>query len=224
MRWVDGVPLSRLLEEGDPDVAGAGCSAGAALAAIGRHRFAQPGFLGPNLSIETAYAMGPQAYVEFVEHALFDGAGAKWLGPALAARLIEFVRANAAYLTAVQGESVLVHGDFNPENILVERRGERWATAAVLDWEFSFSGTPLVDVGNMLRYAAEMPGEFEQEFVRGYLDGGGRLPREWKRISKLVDLLSLCQFLRPPDQREAVVRDMWRLIQAMLDSWDSLAA
>jgi aminoglycoside/choline kinase family phosphotransferase len=51
------------------------------------------------------------------------------------------------------GVRQLVHADFNPKNILV--RGA--SVAAVLDWEFAFSGTPLFDVGNMLRFAERYP-------------------------------------------------------------------
>ena len=37
----------------------------------------------------------------------------------------------------------------------------------ILDWEFAISGSPLVDIGNFLRFEDELPPGFIKAFVRG---------------------------------------------------------
>jgi hypothetical protein len=72
----------------------------------------------------------------------------------------------------------------------------------VLDWEFAFSGSPLVDVGNMLRFREEQPDGFAAGFIAGYREAGGLLPPGWPEISEALDLCALADFLtRPPGHR-----------------------
>jgi aminoglycoside phosphotransferase (APT) family kinase protein len=89
----------------------------------------------------------------------------------------------------------------------------RWSISAVLDWEFAFSGSPLTDIGNMLRFGDQIPEPFGPEFIAGYQAAGGELPARWRQISQALDLYALADFLtRPPDhefvgQAAAVIRD-----------------
>ncbi len=75
-----------------------------------------------------------------------------------------------------------MHSDFNPKNVLAVRAGGRWSVSAVLDWEFAFSGSPLHDIGNMLRF--EQPPGFAAGFADGFRDGGGDLPRTGGRSAR----------------------------------------
>jgi fructokinase len=94
----------------------------------------------------------------------------------------------------------LVHSDFNGKNLLVLDRGDRWSISAVLDWEFAFSGSPLVDVGNMLRFRAAYPPSFVSGFIAGFREAGGDLPSDWQEVSEALDLYALADFLtRPPE-------------------------
>jgi hypothetical protein len=68
--------------------------------------------------------------------------------------------------------------------------------------EFAFSGSPLADVGNMLRFRDTHPPSLADGFFAGYRDAGGRLPPRWREISEALDLYALFDFLtRPPDHR-----------------------
>ena len=95
-----------------------------------------------------------------------------------------------------------MHADYNPKNLLAVRRGGPWAISAVLDWEFAFSGSPLADIGNMLRPRPAVPADFTAGFIAGYREAAGRLPPDWREISEALDLYALADFLtRPPDHR-----------------------
>ena len=72
----------------------------------------------------------------------------------------------------------------------------------MLDWEFAFSGSPLVDIGNMLRFRDEHPPGFGDGFIGGYRDAGGPLPPDWREVSEALDLYALADLLtRPPGHR-----------------------
>jgi aminoglycoside phosphotransferase (APT) family kinase protein len=96
----------------------------------------------------------------------------------------------------------LVHSDYNGKNLLAVGGDGRRSVSAVLDWEFAFSGSPLTDIGNMLRFRDSRPRGFADGFVAGYRDAGGQLPERWREISQALDLYALADFLtRPPGHR-----------------------
>jgi len=171
------VLLSRFVE-GVPlsaalDRPGVGSAVGEVLAAIGRFGYDDPGF-EPTAQLS--------AYL-----ASKVGAGHE--------RLLAAAAAAEPLLATVAGARRLVHSDFNPKNILVRDS----TVAAVLDWEFAFAGTPLFDVGNMLRFSDGYPSTYVDGFVAGFRAGGGHLPERWREISEALDLFALADFLARPD-------------------------
>lgn len=102
-----------------------------------------------------------------------------------------------------ESEKHLVHADFDPANILVNKVDGLWKVSGVLDWEFSFSGSVLCDVANMLRYAHKMPHEFQDAFLKGLADGGVTLPENWRVTVNLLNLLSLLDCLKRSDSRNS---------------------
>jgi aminoglycoside phosphotransferase (APT) family kinase protein len=94
--------------------------------------------------------------------------------------------------------------------------------AAVLDWEFAFSGSPFFDLGNLLRPPlGDMPG-FEQAVHDGYVDAGGVLPTRWRQMSLLQDLLAWADFLNRPNTNAALIRDGRTIIMRTMATFDSL--
>ena len=64
-------------------------------------------------------------------------------------RLLTVADEAQALLDAVPRTSV-VHSDLNPKNLLVDP--DALTVTGVLDWEFSHSGHPFTDLGNLLRF------------------------------------------------------------------------
>ncbi|MEU0742257.1 phosphotransferase [Streptomyces sp. NPDC006134] len=200
-RFMDGVPLGEVLADGPAsgEARELGRAVGAVLARIGRVRLPRPGaFAGPSL-VPAPDGTPPLGDLPgFVDRCLAAADGT--LNGTDAAVLRALARRGTRALAAVAGERSLVHCDFNPKNLLVERRAGQWEVAAVLDWELAFSGSPLFDVGNMLRFAHEYPPAFATGFVEGFRAGSGRLPGDWLRISRTLDLFALADILTaPPD-------------------------
>lgn len=188
MRHVDGVRLDRLLADGGGRVAtAAGRAVGAALARVGVVTFPRGGvFRGPDLDPQPLGSGSlPEQLLEFARQRLF-APGA--LLAALRDRYWPLVVAATPALAAVADARVLVHSDFNGKNILLApdpAGGLR--VSALLDWEFAFAGSPLIDVGNLLRFRSELPPGFEPAFLAGFADHGGNLPPDWDRLARTLD-------------------------------------
>ena len=115
-------------------------------------------------------------------------------------------------LRALDDSFALLHADFKPTNVLVDDAGR---VQALLDWEFSWSGPPLFDVGQMVRYA--LPDEFQAAFADAYVECGGELPNDWRWLARCLDVLNLAQLLARPrfDRRrhEDITRLLWAFVR-----------
>jgi aminoglycoside phosphotransferase (APT) family kinase protein len=200
-RHMPGVMVSEAVARDPAAAAGLGAAAGRALAAIGAVTFPGGGaFTGPDL-VPSPEAL-PASLPEFLESCLRAGNAAGALSPAEIGRLRTLAAAADPLARSVGGARQLVHSDYNGKNLLAVGGDGRWSISAVLDWEFAFSGSPLTDVGNMLRFRAGGPPGFAGGFVAGYRDAGGQLPERWREISEALDLYALVDFLtRPPGHR-----------------------
>ncbi|MCE5170028.1 aminoglycoside phosphotransferase family protein [Paenibacillus profundus] len=194
VEWKEGALLRDVLREGAAeDVIATAASVGSSLAQIHAHSFPVAGFFGKNLDVTHSFRMDSDHFLAFIEDSLFVKKSGYWLGKELAQALWSFSQRYGPQLSEQLEAPVLVHSDFNGLNILIQQsRG--CTVSAVLDWEFAFSGSRLVDIANMLRYE-ENDSTFERHFIRSYVQSGGVLPSNWKLLSKLEDLIALCDML-----------------------------
>lgn len=84
----------------------------------------------------------------------------------------------------------LVHGDYDPSNILVEKRHGQWELSAILDWEFAQAGSYYRDMANMLRYEYSFSKEYKYYFVDG-ISHHIRLPTDWQKTITLCNIYGL---------------------------------
>jgi aminoglycoside phosphotransferase (APT) family kinase protein len=224
-RWIDGTKLDALLARGDEvAIASAAHAVGATLAGLTAFPFARPGFFGPGLTIAQPLAPSVDSVPAYVDEALCAGAAGARLGPELTLALQRLLRDNAVLLAAADTQTILVHGDYKAQNLLVRRAGAGtdWNVAAVLDWEFAFAGSPLFDVAICLRYGDLLSPAFTTAFAAGYRAHGGILPPDWRRIIRLLDLVNLCGFLDAPDARGPMIAEVTALLRATVAGWQSV--
>jgi len=226
LEWLDGRPLDAVLGKVGPVAAedlAAAC--GAALARIHEIRFPSAGFLGPELRVIQPMPAWATAVLEALAGRVEDR-----LGPELCARVRSTVESNAGQVASVWSEAVLVHADFKASNLLVrklvregaepsavagrpagrdqaDRRAAkdagRWDLAGVLDWEFACAGCKLIDFATFLRDEGSRPSGFADAFAAAYCAAGGAMPANWRRLTRLIDLLNLLQLLAWADDGAA---------------------
>lgn len=218
LRWVGGVPLDQLLAEGaSSDARRAVRATGSVLAKLQGFRFARSGFFGSTLDIRTPFPSEARVVVGVLEQCLFRDCGEERIGVALTQRLWRFVTEHEESLGVVEHHAMLVHGDFSGPNVVVRTTPDPPEVAALIDWEYAHSGTPLVDLGSMLRRPGhDLAPWFEDELIRGYRQDGGILPENWRQVSRIVDLVKLCAFVRSPNAGEVAVESVRALIESAL--------
>ena len=214
LRWVEGITFRELRRAGDTDaIAQAARSAGVALAAIHRRSFPKPGWLIAGPEVGPPLVEGAHAMPRFVDRCLASATLSARMPADLPDRVHELMWSEAPALDSLEAQSQLVHGDFSSRNVIVREQGGRWSVAAILDWEFAISGTPLTDFANFLRYERPERPRAEPHFSSGYIEAGGTLPPDWRRLSQMVDLVALCEMLTRPHLPPEVETELVDLVR-----------
>ena len=206
LEWLEGEPLDGVLRDCDAATAVELARAcGAALAAIHETRFPAPGFLGPEMRVVRPMPDWAPTVISTLA-----GRVEQRLGPELSAAVRATAEANAHAVGPVWSDAVLVHADYKPWNLLVGRVADgaegdaTWRVSGILDWEFACAGCRLIDSATFLRDEVTRPAGFADVFASAYVAAGGTLPADWRRLTRLVDLLNLLQLLAWTDDRAAV--------------------
>ncbi|HCJ1102230.1 TPA: GNAT family N-acetyltransferase [Legionella pneumophila] len=187
---------------------------GAILSKIAAHEFSRTGFFDKQLNV---IPYESSDVIKFAQDCLGYKTVLAALTPEVISEILK-VFEQYGHLFPDENGKHLVHGDFDPANILVEKVNGLWVVSGILDWEFSFSGSVLWDVANMLRYAHKMPPEFESSFIEALEKNGIKLEHTWRtaihllNLSSLLDCLKRADFQNNPNQ----CADIFELIQHIL--------
>jgi hypothetical protein len=175
-----------------------GAAVGRALAEIHSTTFPSTGLLRDDLSLVRPADWGPPEEDEFTArmygHAQLADA-AQVFEPELAARIARFLDTDPIAALDAVDVPVLTHSDFKASNI-------HWSVTGmplVLDWEYAWAGSRYVDIGQLLRWYP--PSEFVAEFAAAYVDHGGVLVEDWRRLAETIDLCALVGLYRHPQAR-----------------------
>jgi aminoglycoside phosphotransferase (APT) family kinase protein len=192
---------------------------GSVLAKIQSYRFFQSGFLDKDLCISDSVTQ--EFYIAYAKKCLEHPTTINKISKENISKIHQHLE-KYHFLFPDNTQNHLVHADFDPANILVQHIKGKWKISAILDWEFAFSGSVLCDVANMLRYAHQMPAEYEKAFLHGLQNGGVQLPEGWRISIFLLNLLSLldCLTMCPPDQRPNQCADICELITFIIHHLD----
>jgi Ser/Thr protein kinase RdoA (MazF antagonist) len=141
-------------------------------------------FVDPGLE-PAPFPAGAGDQLSFLEAHL----GAPWFAalPAAERSGLRAVARQARAAAAETGRIALVHGDFNPKNLLVDPA--TGGVTGVLDWEFAYAGAPLADLGNLLRF--EQDPVFAGAVAGAYADRAPDVPDDWLEIARALDLYAL---------------------------------
>lgn len=216
-RFVQGISFQELKRSGDAaSICEAAFAVGQTLALIGRTIFPQSGWIGPGPHVSSGLMQGPR----FVDLCLASSNLQGRMEADLRDRTQALVWSCAQDMASLDDERCLVHGDFGKRNLMLQRVAGKWTVAAVLDWEFAISGTPLIDIGHFLRYERAARPVAEPHFSEGFVSAGGKLPPGWCRLARAIDLIALCESLTHDELPDAVVAELIELIRATVEDRD----
>lgn len=218
MQYIEGTELSKLtlpLDEGQTDTLG--ISLGKNLQAIHSVKFAEAGFLNGRLIVDRPVNLNGRGLSAFAEQVLMEQGRAKLLGNSLARRILAFIEEEGTILDGETELPCLCHSDFGSSNILVDET--RMEVAAVLDFEYAFSGNRYVDFGNLLRAPFSAEKGIKEAVARGYLEAGGKLPHDWYAKSLMTDLFAWFEFLSREDVSEEIVESVRIIFSRTITSW-----
>jgi len=217
--WIDGQRLEVVADEQTQAVLVELARAiGTVLAGIHSVTFPQGGFLDGQLNV-VPFPPGLGGRLPELLETLLGVLGKERLGPELTQALMAFAQREPNLGASWPGPPRLTHADFGGSNILVriDERGAR--VAAVIDWEFALSGSPMMDLGNLLRPPlGELP-DFEDAVAAGYRGAGGVLPDDWRRLTLYSGLADWASFLGRPRINDALIDDARRMISRTLKNW-----
>ncbi|RUT07938.1 hypothetical protein DSM106972_021980 [Dulcicalothrix desertica PCC 7102] len=222
MEWIDGYMLDSVIQSANAeDIGKIAASVGCVLANIHSFKFKQAGFFNSELEVAQPVDMGSKGFLSFVDKNLINGNGYKHLGDELTQQFWNFCNTYAYLLDDIDCSSkapCLVHSDFGGTNILLKRGIASWTIGGVIDWEFAYSGFSMADIGHILRPPLDVLAGWEDFFIQGYVDNGGLLPSQWRRVSKLVDLLAWVDFLNR-DVSSTVISSAKQVLINTMNCW-----
>lgn len=224
--YVNALTFRELKSIKDPKaIQQASYSIGATLAAIAGFKFEKPGRLeveegAAALVVGPKFTEGPNPIAHLIDTFLASANCERRAGPKLIQRLHDYAWSWSSRIPNLEKVPCLVHNDFGSRNILVSEENGKWVVAAVIDWEFAFSGSPLLDVGHFLRYERRIAPLREPHFSQGFIEHGGQLPDNWREIARVVDLSGLIECLTHDELPIEVEIELLELINATLDHRD----
>lgn len=197
--FMPGISLRDLLLGNAPhDLNAIMSEVGTILPKITAYAFPKAGFLNKELKV---VPYEPSDVIKFAQDCLNERTVLSVQSPEMIDEIKKAIK-QYAYLFPTDGEKHLVHGDYDPANILVDHINGSWVVTGILDWEFAFSGSYLWDVANMLRYAHKMPPEFQNSFIEALQKNGIKLPAHWCTTIHLLNLSSLLDLLKRSDPKD----------------------
>jgi aminoglycoside phosphotransferase (APT) family kinase protein len=220
MEWVDGELMRNVLLTGDENaISECAYEAGKYLSQLSKIVLPHSGFFDAHLNVRP---FSPEEeYQKFIVTILNNDSVKSDLGNDLVRQIHELASTHGSLLSN-DNTANLTHADYDPANILVKKIHGSWKISAILDWEFAFSGTYLLDMGIMLRYSHKLPACYEKQFIAGLTTSGIALHATWKQQCKLMDMLCLLQLIHynPRATRPNLNKDVKSLIQYTLDHWN----
>lgn len=209
-KFMEGIPLrDLLLNYPESDWQNIMVDVGAILSEFRRLSFPDAGFFDADLNSPKPFQ--PKDLTYHIDTCLSNPHVIEVLGYSMIQQLKDIFTKHSHHFPD-ESDATLVHGDFDPANILVNQIDGKWKISGILDWEFAFAGSFLWDVANMLRYAHHMPHCYQESFIKGIQEAGLELPENWRHtiallnISSLLDILSRHSIQERPNQCQDITQ------------------
>lgn len=219
--FMEGIPLRDLLLSEVPyDLKSIMYEIGRMLSQLSNHRFPQSGFFDEHLRVNQPFT--PHFAKELYENLIENPLVTQNLDKETRNRLLGITDRFTVDLVDTT-QPCLVHGDFDPANILVKKTEGAWRISALLDFEFAHAGSSLLDIATMLRYGHLMPAVYGEGLLEGLRAHGFTLEASLAASVSLLNCLALIEILArtDPQKSPAQTADIKNLLLFFLDSLDA---
>lgn len=209
IEWKEGDQLKNRLSSSSKEMYAIGRSVGNQLASLRKVSFESQGFLDTDLNVKNPFQLTPDSFVSTIESFTLKEPLTKRIPRELSEQILKHSKKYSELFLEDESKAHLVHGDFNGLNLLIQET----EVSAVLDWEFAFSGSIYLDIGNMIRYD-HFPNmdDFEEGLLQELRNNRILLSSNWRILAKLADLVALCSLLDSPYGGSNRFKDIKRLI------------
>ncbi len=185
-QFINGPTLDQYIKQQDEFPVGGAKQIGRMLGLLHNREYPQTALLDDRLEVNKALMPFHQQYEFYL-----NGFPGKHLGKEFAAQLMDFIDGNWYLVTAIGEKNVFLHGDLNPSNILIDRKGSAW----FIDFEYCYAGPRYSDIGKLIRSRKQRKYDNEEvykKFEDGYNSKAKELlPAEWLKLSRMADIATM---------------------------------
>ncbi|MCT4686735.1 aminoglycoside phosphotransferase family protein [Vallitalea sp.] len=205
MEFVEGITLDQYIAEGNEVSDKIFEQLGHILAYIHKDKYKLEGFLDENLQLVD----GLPPILEWYHYFLSQKAGER-IGEDMKKQIYEIINEKYEQLKKVFFSSVLCHGDFRTNNIMVKDN----KVTGIIDWEFTLAAPLYFDIGQLFRFDEQVTKSNEISFINAYnLSSDTVLHKDWKKLGKIIDMANFLCFLNNKDEnKENLYEDMNKLL------------
>ncbi|MDD3094446.1 MAG: aminoglycoside phosphotransferase family protein [Clostridia bacterium] len=140
------------------------------------------------------------------------------IGLNLCKRIQRLVTDKYKLISQIDSYKSFIHGDFRPLNMLVDENRSIY----FIDWEASWWGHTLADIGQFFRYRTFFSNEdihLFEKIYNAYADK--KLPSNWFELSLFRDLVNPLQLLSIKNETPLRNADLINVIEGILAFWNS---
>lgn len=199
-KWMEGISLYKIMNDNTIDQSiklNITKQIAELLVKIHSFRFEKSGFFDEDLNIDKQLILDKNTYLETVNPLLESKLINDRLKQNIKKSIKNFLDYNLTEIDNIGSQKSLVHADFNSNNILVKLndKSKRFKISGILDWEYALVSTPLFDIGNYFRFEDDLHSPYILEFIKSYQNSGVKLPKNWRLLIRLLDLIPILQIL-----------------------------
>jgi aminoglycoside phosphotransferase (APT) family kinase protein len=111
----------------------------------------------------------------------------------------------------------LLHGDYRPENVIVERGTTGYHVTGIIEFAYARGGSPELDMTKLFLWHFEGVPSFEKGFLDGYVESGELGTRFWDRLGlyRIFTCLECVVLARQKGRLELENQHRVRLIESL---------
>ena len=168
-----------------------------------------------SLKIDTI-SFGADDYFAFVDDCLDKMVRQNKAETSQCQRIRSFIKEHHELIEQCYQAYGLVHGDFNPENIVTDP--DICQISGILDWEWCHRGSVYADPGNLLRPHNHLPESFVAGFLDSYLEDHFDCKELFFKKIRLIDLSSHLEKLTSYDEKSEQYLDSVQRIKSIIEA------